>query len=264
MKDKGFLHAYPAIIKETKIEDIQGKKTIEKVKTKKKETKPPRRYTPASIISELEKRNLGTKATRASIIETLYNRNYIKEQAIQATPLGMQLISTLTKHSPIIIDEKLTRHFEREMSSIQNAKKNITNLQDQTLKEAKEAVTKISEDIEKNKGKIGKDLVKAVEKNYEKEREDKVIGPCPKCKKGNLIIIYNKKYKRYFIGCSGYPKCKTTFGLPTGLINKKTDKTCQHCGFPLLMRIKKGKRPWTFCFNPSCPSNKKWLEKKKN
>jgi len=46
-------------------------------------------------VAELEKRNLGTKATRAAIIETLYDRGYIKETSIEATSLGISLINTL-------------------------------------------------------------------------------------------------------------------------------------------------------------------------
>ena len=37
---------------------------------------------------------------------------------------------------------------------------------------------------------------------------------------------------------------------------KKTDKKCEKCNFPLLMSIKKGKKPWIFCFNPNCQTRK--------
>ena len=53
-----------------------------KTKLQSKETKPPKRFTPASLIKELEKRNLGTKATRASIIETLFDREYVIKKTI--------------------------------------------------------------------------------------------------------------------------------------------------------------------------------------
>jgi len=253
---KGWLNVYPAIIQEQEIEDIEGKKEIEKTKIEEKETKPPKRYTPASIITELEKRNLGTKATRANIIETLYSRNYIEGQSIKATPLGMNLIETLEKNSPIIIDEKLTRHFEKEMEAIQKAKKNQTNLQDITIKEAKKTITKISNDFKKQEEKIGKELVKATEENWKKEQEESIFGECPACKKGKLRILYAKQYKRYFIGCTNYPKCRNTYTLPPNGTIKKTDKTCEECGFPMLMRLNKGKKPWVFCFNPKCASRK--------
>jgi DNA topoisomerase-1 len=264
IKDKGWLNVYPATIKEQKIEDIEGKKKVRETSIEEKQTQPPKRYTPASIITELEKKNLGTKATRAGIIETLYNRNYIKEQAVQATPLGIKLISSLSKYSPIIIDEKLTRHFEREMQRIQEAKKNLQNLQDITLKEAKKTIEKISEDIKKNEEKIGKELVKANQEIWEQERAEKMIGKCPVCKKGSLRILYNRKSKRYFVGCSAYPECKTTFSLPPNSLIKPANKTCEHCGFQKLLSIRRGKRPWEFCFNPECESNKHWQNKKNN
>lgn len=65
---------------------------------------------------------MGTKATRASILETLYSRGYIQDQSIKATPLGVSLIETLEKHSPVIVDEALTRDFEKEMDLILQAK----------------------------------------------------------------------------------------------------------------------------------------------
>ena len=38
---------------------------------------------------------------------------------------------------------------------------------------------------------------------------------------------------------------------------KKADKICGECGFPMLMSIRKGKRPWIFCFNPECVTRNK-------
>ena len=270
IKNKEWLEVYPAAIKEEKVGDINGKKIIEKVKVEEKMTSPPRRYTPASLITELEKRNLGTKATRANIIETLYNRNYIKEQQIRATPLGIHLISSLEKYSPIIIDEELTRHFEKEMQTIQQRQKpeELKSLQEKTLEEARKTIEEISEDFKKNEEEIGKELVKATEENYKQEREENELIICPKCKKGKLRILYNKKAKRYFVACSNYPECKTTFSLPpNGLIKPLKDKDgkieiCKECGFPKVIRMQKGKSPWKFCFNPECESNSEWQKKR--
>ncbi|MEK6827431.1 MAG: DNA topoisomerase I, partial [Nanoarchaeota archaeon] len=115
VRKKAWLEIYPYKIKEEHLPDINGEVKIIDSRTEEKETQPPKRYSPASIVSELEKRNLGTKATRAAIIETLYDRGYVKEKSIEATPLGISLIATLEKYSPIIIDEELTRNFEKEM-----------------------------------------------------------------------------------------------------------------------------------------------------
>ena len=87
-----------------------------------KQTQPPKRYTQASIIRELEKQDLGTKATRATIVDSLYQRNYVKNESVEATELGIQTIDTLEKYCPEILDEKLTRHFENEMEKIRDGR----------------------------------------------------------------------------------------------------------------------------------------------
>jgi len=207
---------------------------------------------------------LGTKATRAAIIETLYNRNYVKEQSLEATPLGIKIIKTLEKYSPVIIDEELTRNFEKEMEEILEAKKDFLKLEAKTLDEAKGSILKISEDFVKNEDKIGRELVEATEENYAREREDNTLSQCPNCKKSNLRILYNKRFKRYFIGCAGYPECKTTFSLPPNSLIKTAGKTCNKCNFPLLLAIRKAKRPWEFCFNPNCPTRKEYEERRKD
>ncbi len=257
---KTWLEIYPSNIKEKDLPDINGEVNILKVKKEEKETQPPKRYTPASIISELEKRNLGTKATRSSILETLYNRDYIKEKSIEATPLGISLIKTLEKYSPIIVDEALTRDFEKEMESIQNSEKGFDEKQTKIIEKAKGFIKGISKDFKKNQKKIGTELVNANSEYREQQKIENALMLCPKCKEGNLAITYSKKTKRYFIACNAYPNCKNTYTLPPNGLIKKTDKLCEACGFPMLMRLTKGKKPWTFCFNPECPTNKERIE----
>ena len=252
---KGWMEVYPIIMKENEIPDMDGDAEIKKSVIEEKMTQPPKRYSPASIISELEKRNLGTKATRANILETLYQRGYIKEKSIEATSLGLSLINTLEKNSPIIIDEKLTRDIELNLENIRNSK-NPNKSEEKILDEAKKIIISIGKDFEKNKNKIGDDLVKATETLWEAEKKDNEVMPCIECEKGTLGLKYSKEYKRYFLGCSNYPECKKTYSLPPNSLIKKSEKKCEYCGFPMLMSIKKGKRPWIFCFNPECESRK--------
>ncbi|HME87405.1 MAG TPA: DNA topoisomerase I, partial [Candidatus Nanoarchaeia archaeon] len=87
-----------------------------------KETSPPKRYTAASIIKELEKRGLGTKSTRSAIVETLYQRGYLNESSIQATELGIKTIHIIQKYMPEMVDEELTKTFEEEMEEIRENK----------------------------------------------------------------------------------------------------------------------------------------------
>ncbi len=264
ISEQGWMEIYPQKLYERDIPDFHGEVEIIETKTEEKETQPPKRYSPASIISELEKRNLGTKSTRATILETLYDRNYIKEQSIEATPLGISLISTLEKYSPVIIDEELTRKFERETEAIQISKKDFESKEKKIIEEAKENIIKISQQFKENEEKIGKELVQANLEHIEKEREENKLNICPVCKKGNLAVTYSRKTRRFFVACNAYPECRTTYSLPPNSAIKKTDKICEKCGFPMLMSLKKGKRPWTFCFNPQCETNRERIETYRN
>lgn len=258
---KGWMEVYKQKLAEKELPNLNGNYKIDESRIEEKQTQPPRRYTPASLVSELAKRNLGTKATRASIIETLYNRGYVAEQSIRATPLGISLIETLEKHSPIIIDEKLTRYFEKEMDAIVIQKKNVTDKQTKVLEEAKKTITKISEKMKEEKMEIGKELVSANKSLREEEKKNSEVHECPTCKKGRLRMLYNKMSRRYFIGCSNYPECKSTFSLPPNALIKKSDKVCEKCQWPMLMAIRKAKRPWIFCFNPNCETNRDWQKR---
>lgn len=265
---KNWMEVYKTKLQEKELPDINGTYPIDESRIEEKETQPPNRYTPASIVRELEKKNLGTKSTRASIVETLYNRGYIQGQSIQATAIGMSLINSLEKHSPVIIDENLTREFEKEMDSIVSAKKDLKGKEDKIIKDAKETIILISEKFKKEELEIGLELVNATKDLREQERQANELQICPKCKKNKLRILYGKKFKRYFVACSGYPECKTTFSLPpNSLIKPSKDREdkqefCEKCQFPLLLAIRKGKRPWKFCFNPECPTRDEYKRKK--
>ena len=66
---------------------------------------------------------MGTKATRSEIVDNLYKRNYARNTAIETTELGLAIVTTLLKYCPEILDEKLTRKFEKEMEMIKENKK---------------------------------------------------------------------------------------------------------------------------------------------
>jgi DNA topoisomerase I len=258
-KEKNWTAVYPSSIKEKEIPTINGEVSIKEIKIQEKMTQPPARYNSASLVKELEKRNLGTKATRANILETLYDRGYVKEQSIEVTPLGIKIVETLDKYSPIILDEQLTREFEIDMEKV-NSKKD----EDKILEKAKVSIVEIAKGITKNLKPIGESLVEASNELIETEKKESTLSLCPVCKKGQLRIMYGKKFSRYFISCNAYPECKTTFSLPPGGMIKpiRTEEgkleMCPDCKeFPLMLSLKKGKRPWKFCFNPNCPSRQK-------
>ena len=247
--EKGWHVYYGPYVKIEEIELPAVKKgdivKIKKIDMLEKQTEPPRRYTPASIIRELEKRDLGTKATRATIVDTLFQRGYVHGKAIKATELGIRTTETLEKYVPKIIDEEMTRHFELEMEDIREGKKKEKDV----LEEAKKEIIKIIDEFKKKEKAIGKELLGA-----HRETRDKMatLGQCPNCKKGVLQIRKGKFGA--FAACNGYPKCKTTFSLPNNTKIVPSDKICETCSFPMVKKILKRKQPQEFCLNPHCKS----------
>ena len=269
IKEKNWLAVYPRKVEEEDIETVEGDIDIFEIRTEEKQTQPPRRYSAASLVKQLEKKNLGTKATRAAIVETLYSRGYVREKAIEVTELGMRMAETLEKYSPIILDEELTREMTKELEEIEaSKKKDLKKEEEKILGHAKKVVTKIAKEMTKNLEAMGKSLADANAAVYKQEREANTMTVCPKCGKGKLRVMYGKKFKRYFVSCDAYPKCRTTFSLPPkGVMKPSRDKDdnfemCQECGFPMLIALNKGRRPWKYCFNPDCPSNEEWRKKR--
>lgn len=264
IKEEGWTKIYPSTLQEKEVQELNGKVKINEIKFEEKETQPPKRFTPTSLITILEKKNLGTKATRSMIIETLFNRGYLDGKSIKATPLGIKLIEALEKYSPIIIDENLTRKMEEEMEKIQGEKtqspEKLKKMEDKIIEHARKTIIGITKEFQTNEVAIGKEIQKGLENFREQQREDNTIIKCPTCNKGDLRILYSRKTRRYFAACSAYPECKQTYSLPPDALIKKSENFCEECNYPKLLSIKKGKRPWEFCFNPECPSNKKRLE----
>ena len=213
---------------------------VEKVEFLEKETSPPKRYTPASIISELEKRGLGTKATRADIVESLYQRGYIKEKSIEATDLGIKIDNILEKYCQEITDEEFTKGIEAEMEGIREKKIEP----EQVLAEAKTDLNRILEKIKKQEKEIGKELIEA---NNETRDAMNSLGPCPVC--GNGIIMIRRGKFGMFAACNQYPDCKTTFNLPKMALVKPTDKVSPK-GYPIIKVLRKGKIPQELSLNP--------------
>ena len=203
----------------------------------------------------MEKRGLGTRATRAEILQTLYDRGYVLGKSIQVTKLGETVTKVLKDFCPRILSEELTRHFEKEMDLVFNGKKK----REEVIEEAKKLLLKVLKDFKKNEDKIGKKLLEGLIKA---RREERRIGVCPNCG-GELRIIVSRKTGKRFVGCSNYPKCKTAFPIPlTGKITP-LNKTCDICGLPMIQVWRKGKRPFRMCINHKCKSKENWNKNKK-
>ena len=230
----------PKLEKETTVEN-KGIESIEK------ETQPPKRYTDASIIKELEKRNIGTKATRAEILANLRSRGYIIDKSIKVTDLGLKIDEVLSTEIPAIVDETLTRHFEEEMERIRENKSSPQKV----LDEARENITKIINEVISKQQELGKKLAGA---SAIAQRELEKLGACPKCEDGQIVIRTAKKTKKRFAACNNYPNCKNIYPLPQLGKVEKTDNPCPECKSPVVILLTKNKKPWRLCINPQCPT----------
>ncbi|MEM0475608.1 MAG: DNA topoisomerase I [Candidatus Norongarragalinales archaeon] len=253
---KGWIDFYApyAKIEEKQMPDLRlhQKLSVDKIEKRRKMTQPPKRFTPASIVAELEEKELGTKATRAEIIETLYRRGYIEGKSIHVTPLGLAVADSLCKHVPEIMSEELTRHFEREMEAIQEGKTSESKV----VEEGKREIARICAEFRLQEEAIGRELIGAVN---EMQRKASVLGKCGKCEKGE-IVVRRGKYG-LFAACNAYPKCDNTFPLPRDAAVVATGKTCAHCRTPVVKVIRKGKRPFEMCLTPNCESKAEWSNK---
>lgn len=219
----------------TKGDDV----SVKKIDMIDKQTEPPNRYTQASILKEMENLGLGTKSTRAQILQTLYDRKYIREKSIQVTELGGAVVNALDKYCPEIISVDLTKEFDKDMELVESGKKKREDI----LKGAENELNKILTNFKKHEKHIGEEILKAI-KEY--ERDIHTVGKCDKCGK-DLKILHSRKTGKRFVGCSGYPKCTNSFPLPQHGYLEVISRKCSNCGLGFIQVKSKGKRPWRFC-----------------
>jgi len=226
----------------------------EEVMFEEKETQPPPRYNPASIVKEMEAKNLGTKATRAPIVQMLYERGYIFGNQIEVSDLGMEVVNSLSKHCPEIVSEELTAHFEQEMEAIQEGKRS----KDEIIAKARETLDEILKKFKEKQLDIGKDLWKAYDETRRKQR---VLGTCAKCG-GDLMVIVSRATHKRFAGCSNYPTCRNSYPLPQFGFIVSLDKKCDTCGAPMIQISRPGARSYRMCLEPKCSSKAEWGKRK--
>ncbi len=220
------------------------------VRLVKKETQPPSRYNPSSIVKEMESRNLGTKATRANLLQNIYMRGYIFGNQITVTDLGIEVIDSLLKHCPEIVGEELTAQFEREMEAIQGGKRD----KEEVIEKARKELDKILEKFRAHQLEIGKQLGKAYRVTRQKQR---IMGKCTKCG-GDLKLVVSRATRKRFAGCSNYPQCTNSFPLPQSGMIISPGKICEQCGAPMIQVNRIRVRPYRMCIDPDCSSKSNW------
>ena len=161
-------------------------------------TKPPSRYTEASLIKTLEKFGIGRPSTYAPTISTILRRRYVRKEKRFFVPeeLGIMVSDVLSKYFSDVINVQFTAKMEEELDQIAEGKKNSIEL-------LKEFYSGFKSSLDKASGAV--DI--KIEKNIDKEKEpvEKIEKNCPKC--GKPLIIRVSRYGK-FIGCTGFPKCR--------------------------------------------------------
>lgn len=202
------------------------------------------RYSQSSLLAKMEHEKIGTKATRADIIATLFKRSYLQQKrgGTEVTDLGFAVVESMRDHVPDIVSTELTRSMEEQLEKIERGF-------EEPVAVIGYAVDRLVESLEafrRGEMKIGLQLGAA-------SRPDSVIGACPACKTGNLHVIRSKKTKKRFVGCSNYEHgCRTSAPLPQkGAI--KAAKVCK-CGWPIVKVVfARRAKPWSICVNTHCP-----------
>lgn len=215
---------------------------LEEIGSEEKETEPPKRYSEAGLVKELEKRGIGRPSTYASIIKTIIDREYVKKEgrSLKATEIGDVVDSFLSEHFPDVVSDTLTADMENKLDEIAEGTRGYT-------KTLRDFYTPFSKEV------------KAKDKSTDKATNLGVadaVHQCPKC--GTSMVIKLGRSGK-FLSCSKYPECDGALGIDGKEIEgpKPTGEKCPKCESDLVERIGKyGK--FVSCSNyPKCKHIKK-------
>lgn len=241
----------------TKLPNIEkdDKFKTQDLKPEQKWTKPPARFTEASLVKAMEEKGIGRPATYTQTVSVIMARNYVEKEgkALKATELGKKVVDMLMRFFPNIMDIGFTAGMEDKLDDIeyggkvwQNVVGEFYNDFEKELKVAQSdsyvdhipdepsdvICDKCGANMVIKTGKFGKFLAcpnfpKC--KNTKAINDNKVVGTCPKC--GKNIKQLKTKTGKIFYGCEGYPECDyKSWDLPAG-------EKCPNCGEDMTMKI---------------------------
>jgi DNA topoisomerase-1 len=201
-------------------------------------TEPPPRYNEASLIKALEEHGIGRPSTYAPIIKTILDRLYVRLDGKKFIPtnLGIVVNDVLKKHFSNIINVEFTANVEEKLDDIVEDKSQWQNV----LKFFYIPFDKYLSEAEKNLQK----------QKIEIQLSDEI---CPNC--GKPMAIRDSRSGQ-FLGCSGYPECKTTISLDKDgkkiENSQETDIKCDKCGSVLLKKVGFRGKQYLICKNEEC------------
>lgn len=246
--------------------------TLKKIDPQQHFTKPPQRYTEATLVKALEEKGIGRPSTYAPIISTIISRDYVIRdgKSMVPTDLGRIVTDLMKEHFKDIVDVEFTALMEEKLDSIEDSKKDWVEIIrdfyedfEHSLKEAdkniehievpEEVTDVICEKCGRNmvvkSGRYGKFLACPGFpecKNTKPIIEEAGVA-CPECN-GKVIIRKTKKGRKYY-GCGNYPKCKfMSWDRPYG-------ENCPECGSYLVEKYS-GQKKQIICSNKECKYKK--------
>lgn len=230
-------------------------------------TQPPARFTEASLVKDLEDKDIGRPSTYAPIVATLMDRNYItkEKKSLIPTELGFIVTDVMQQYFKEIVDTGFTAQMEEELDDIEVKKipwksviKDFYGTFEKELEIAEKEIKKVEFEVELT-GEVcekcgrpmaikhGRFGAFAACTGYPECKNTKPLVEtidvkCPKC--GRDIVARRSKKGRVFYGCSGYPDCTQSYW------NKPVNKKCPKCG--ALLVEKKTKNGRYACSNSEC------------
>lgn len=186
-------------------------------------TKPPARYTEASLVKELESLGIGRPSTYAQIINTILDREYVRREKknLLSTDLGKDVNRLLVHGFPDLFTVDFTANMEDELDRVEAG-------DDDWLHVVKTFYDPFAKSLERFSGQR-----QELKKSMIEETDEK----CEKC--GSPMIIRWGRNGR-FMACSGFPGCRNTRPLEQDATPPETtDEKCEKCGSP--MEVKTGK-----------------------
>jgi DNA topoisomerase-1 len=215
-----------------------------KVKMEKSQTKPPPRYTEASLIAELDRKNIGRPSTYVAIMTKISNRKYVKNTAAGFCPTDLgRRVSTDLKNAFSFMDYVYTANMEKSLDKIAAGKLDYLSMMTEFFDAFK------------------------VEFQKARNSQGKVTGiPCPKC--GGDTVLRKSQYGffagciKYKAGCDGIVNVSVEDGkiIPKQQSSLRIDDNvkCPDCGAGMVPRPDGKFGPFYSCSNyPKCLGKRK-------
>ncbi len=232
-------------------------------------TKPPMRYTDASIVKAMEEKGIGRPSTYATIISKLMQK-YVKKEGkyMIPSPIAYDVVDMLVSCFHDVMYIGFTAGMETKLDDIEEGgvewQKVIGDFYPNFEKNLREASSYGDERTDEICGKCGHFMIRRIGKfgkylacsNYPEcqniisQNQTEVSGVrCPKC--GEHMVVKSGKFGK-FLACPRYPDCKSTMVMPTDEQPKLAGK-CPECGAAMTVRkSKRGKTYYSCLGYPDC------------